>query len=303
MWFRNLQIYRFNKPFELDADSLNEALESKAFKPCGSQQPFSAGWTKPLGKHGTQLVHATNGKLMVCAKREERIMPAAAVRDVLNARIEEIEAKEDRKVRGKEKTDLKDEVIMDMLPRAFTRSSLTYAYIDPQNSCLIIDAASVSKAEELTVLLRDAIGTLPVRPLTVNNAPYSVFTQWLKQGHADVDFALQDSCELKSMEDGGGTVRISKQELVDSEEVQVHLEAGKLVTKLALTYKERIRFTMDDTLVIKQFKFLDVVTDVLDEVNADSAAAEFDAKFAIMALELEDMLPSLAQAFGGEPEE
>ena len=301
MWFRNLQIYRFNKVFEFDVDSLNEMLESHSFKSCASQQPFSTGWTKPLGKHGTQLVHVTNGKFMLCIKREERIMPTAAVRDVLNSRIEEIETKEGRKIHNKEKTNLKDEVIMDMLPRAFTRSSLTYAYIDRQNNYLIIDTASVTKAEEIIVLLRDAIGTLPVRPLAVNSAPYSVFTKWLKQGYTDVDFTLEDSCELKSME-GDGIVRISKQELVDSKEVQVHLEAGKLVTQLALTYKERISFKMDNSLAIKQLKFLDVITDVMEEVNVDSIAAEFDTTFAIMVLELEDMLLSLTKAFGGELE-
>lgn len=302
MWFKNLQIYRFNEAFELNADSLNQALSAHSFKPCGSQQPFSSGWTKPLGKHGHELVHATNNRLMICAKKEERIMPAAAVRDVLNSRVEEIEAKENRKVRGKEKTDMKDEVIMDMLPRAFTRSSLTYAYIDVANGVLVVDSSTASKAEDLLTLLREALGSLPVKPLTVNQAPYDVFTRWLKRGHAEVDFELEDSCELKSPDEGGGVVRISKQELVDSEEVQVHLAAGKLVTKLALNFKERMRFVIDDSLAIKQFKFNDVVSDVLEEVNSETAADEFDAKFAIMALELEEMVPSLVQAFGGEQE-
>ncbi len=302
MWFRNLQIYRFNEAFALDADSLNQALDSEAFKPCGSQQPFSLGWEKPLGKHGSQWVHSCNGKLMICAKREERIMPPAAVREVLNARIEEIESREDRKVRGREKTDLKDEVIMDMLPRAFTRSHLTYAYIDPKGGYLIIDASTPGKAEEVTVLLRQSIGSLPVRPLTVNHAPRAVLTQWLQQGHAERDFALEDSCELKSAEEGGGTVRISKQALVDSEEVSVHLAAGKQVTRLALSYKERMSFTLDDSLAVKQLKFLDVVSEALDADNTDSAAAEFDAKFALMSLELGALLPELAEAFGGEAE-
>lgn len=302
MWFRNLQIYRFNTAFDWNADKLNQALEAHSFKPCGSQQPISMGWAKPLGKHGHELIHACENRVMVCAKKEERIMPAAAVRDVLNARVEERETQENRKIRGKEKADMKDEVIMDMLPRAFTRSSLTYAYIDAQNGVLVVDASTVSKAEDLLTLLRDTLGSLPVKPLTVNQAPYNVFTRWLQRGHADVDFELEDSCELKSPEQGGGVVRISKQALVDSDEVKVHLEAGKLVTKLALNYKERMRFVIDDSLAIKQFKFTDVVADVLDDVNSDTVAAEFDAKFAIMALELDDMIPSLVQAFGGENE-
>ena len=33
MWFKNLQIYRFTRPFEQDADALEKQLEEMAFTP------------------------------------------------------------------------------------------------------------------------------------------------------------------------------------------------------------------------------------------------------------------------------
>jgi len=33
MWFKNLQLYRFTRPFEQDADTLEKMLESLLFTP------------------------------------------------------------------------------------------------------------------------------------------------------------------------------------------------------------------------------------------------------------------------------
>lgn len=302
MFFRNLQIFRFKEAWNISPEQLAGALEKKLFQPCPAGQLDSRGWVPPLGKHSEELVHVTNGKIMLCAKREERIMPPAAIREVLNARMDEIEEREGRRVRGKEKAGLRDEVILDMLPRAFTKSTLTFAYIDPREGWLIVDASAASRAEELTILLRDSLGSLPVQPLSVNVAPHSVFTRWVAQCYAEAGFELENACELRGVEGEGATIRVSKQDL-GAEEIQVHLKAGKIVTRLALNYDERMQFVIDDSLSIKSFKFTDMVTESLDDDYTDNAAAEFDARFALMSLELSRMLPKLIDVLGGEPAE
>ena len=65
MWFKNLQLYRFTKPFELDAESLGRQLSEYSFTPCGSQDSSRSGWVPPLGRHGSEFVHASNGYLMI----------------------------------------------------------------------------------------------------------------------------------------------------------------------------------------------------------------------------------------------
>ncbi|MFB3058287.1 MAG: recombination-associated protein RdgC [Gammaproteobacteria bacterium] len=44
---------------------------------------------------------------------------------------------------------MRDEVFFSLLPRAFTRSTLQYAYISPRDNLLIIDTASARRAEDL----------------------------------------------------------------------------------------------------------------------------------------------------------
>ena len=142
MWFKNLQLYRFSKPFDLDASTLGQQLEQQAFVPCGSQDMTRSGWVPPLGRHGSEFVHATNGYLMICAKRQDKLLPAAVINEALEEKALEIESREARQLPRKERRSLRDEVYFSLLPKAFVRSSLQYAYISPRDQLLVVDAAS-----------------------------------------------------------------------------------------------------------------------------------------------------------------
>lgn len=301
MWFRNLALYRFSQPFKLSAEELGDQLSAKAARPIAALEPSTLGWAPPLGRESELLVHATGGYLMVCARKEEKIMPAAAINEVLAARVIEIEEKEQRQVRGKERANLKDEVIFDMLPRAFTKSSQTFAYIDPKGGWLIVDAGTPKKAEEITGLLRESLGSLPIAPLSVANAPAAVMTAWLTAGGVPPEFTIEDECELRDPGEDGGLVRVRKFDL-GCDEIRVHLDAGKQVTRLALTFDDRINFVIDEQMLVKRLKFLEVVQDAASESDAGSAAERFDGDFAVMSLEINNFLPRLIEAFGGEAE-
>ena len=299
MWFRNLALYRFTRPFELAPEALEEQLAARPARPTGPQELQASGWAPPLGRGGQTLVHAAGGQLMICARTEERILPPAAVRELLEERIEAIEANEGRRVKGREKRELREALVLEMLPRAFVRSRLQYAWIDPRGGWLVVDTATASRAEALLTLLRDTLGSLPVRPLAVRQSPAALFTAWLQEGRVPAPFEAGDACELRAPEAGGAVVRI-RGESPFSEEVGAHLAAGKQVTRLALSFDERIRFVLDEQLLVRQLRFEDLVLDELPD--ADSEAERFDADFALMTGELGRLLPALVALFGGEAE-
>lgn len=72
---------------------------------------------------------------MLCGKKEEKVVPGSVVNEMLQERISEIEEREARKLPAKERNRLKDELIFELLPRAFSFSKKTYAYIDSQGGC------------------------------------------------------------------------------------------------------------------------------------------------------------------------
>jgi recombination associated protein RdgC len=298
MWFKNLCVFRFTGSFELQPEDMVSRLADQAFRPVGRMEPSSTGWVPPLGIPESPLVHVANGYALLCARREERILPAAAVSEVLEARIDEIEEKTGRRVRGKARSDLREEVVLEMLPRAFTRSRRTFAYVDPREGWLVIDAPSAGRAEEVTGLLRESLGSLPVAPFSVTGSPTGIMTAWLASASPPEGFTMGDECDLGEPGDDGGVIRVRRHDL-EAAEIRAHLEAGKRVTRLAIGFDERLSCLVDENLLIKRLKFLDLVQDEAAGVHADTDAERFDSDFAIMSLELARFLPRLAEAFGG----
>lgn len=299
MWFKNLALLRLTEPFTLTAEEIEQCLEARRFKPCGSLEPVSVGWAAPLGKDTFPLVHATNGYIMICLMKEEKILPASVVNEMLAERVEEIETQQGRPVRRKEKDAMRDEVLQDLLPRAFSHTRKAYAYLDPKGGWLIVDSASTKKAEELVSLLRQCLGSLPAVPLASRERPASVLSTWLGDDAVPFDITLESDCELRSPEEDGGVIRCRRHDL-SAPEIQNHLEAGKEVVKLAVTWSDRLSFVLDDALAVRSLRFLEIVQDEAADVDASNPAERFDADFAVMSLELAQFLPRLVELFGGE---
>jgi recombination associated protein RdgC len=296
MWFKNITLFQLREPFTLSAEQLEEKLVQAAFRPCLSQQMLSDGWVAPLGRKAAQLVHVTDGCLLLCLQIEEKILPAVVIKDSLNEKLFALEEKEMRKVGRREKERLRDEIILDLLPRAFTRRRKTYGYIDPRSGWLVIDNAGSKGVEEFTETLRETLGTLPIAPPALQSTPAVIMTSWLESGLLPSDIELADECDMR---DGDGVVQCKGQDLF-SEEIRGHLQAGKQVTKLALSWDNRFSLVLSAELTIRRLQITDVIHEQLKDVQTDSDEARFDAQFALMVGELRLFLPRLLDWFDGE---
>lgn len=301
MWFKNIRAYRLTSPFALSAEQLGEQLSRKAFEPCGKSQALSLGWVAPLGEPSEELAHAAGGRLLVKLKREEKLLPSTVVREQLEEKVAAIEADQARKVYRKERLTLKDEIVQDCLPRAFTRSAAVYAYIDTRNNWIFVDAASAGRAEELLNLLRECIGSFPVVLPQVNNAPGAVMTGWLAHQSLPDDFALGEECELRELGEEGGVVRCRGVDLL-SDEVETHLNAGKQVARLALCWDERVKLVLAEDLCLRRLKFSEELMTENEDIPEADAAARLDADFALMSDAVTSLQERVMAIFGGEAE-
>lgn len=300
MWFKNLRIYLLTESWNVTHEQLNEALKKHCFSPCGSLDPLRYGFIEPLGRHGSEFIHVTNGCIMICAKKQEKILPASVINEQLEEKALAIGEAESRSVGRKERQTLKDEIIFSLMPKALAKSSLDFAYIAPQEKLIIVNSSSAKRAEDLLSKLREALGSLRCIPISAKNTPTQVMTHWIQTGKLADEFELGEECELQAGKDGR-VIRCKKQDLT-ANEILGHINSGMFVSKIALTWKESIHCVLDDQLAVKRLKFDDVISEKANERNPESKAEQFDSDFAIMSVELRNFIADVIKLFGGLPE-
>lgn len=295
MWFNNLQIYRLDTAWDMDAERLDQALSSRTFQPCGAMDMESVGWQSPFGKEA--LVRAVGGHWLLCLGQEQKLLPAAVINQVSQERAAETEEREGYRPGRKQMRELKERVRDELLPRAFTRRHSTALWIDPTGGWLMVDTSSAAKADGVLELLRKCVPDLPVSLLKTKRSAAGAMRQWLELDEAPAGFTVDQDCELRSELEEKATVRYAHHPL-DTDEVKKHVREGKCPTRLSMTWGNRVSFVLTERMEVKKLTFLDVVKE--QALDAESAEEQFDADFSFMTLELERLLPDLVAALGGE---
>lgn len=297
MFFRNLSLFRFPESTSKSLKNLEKQLDSRRLRACGPLELATRGFVSPYGRDGDELLHQTGAFSLVAIGTEERLLPGVVVAEELADRIARRGEKEARRVGARERKRLKEEVISELLPRAFIRPSRLCAYLDTADGWFVIDSASRKAAEDAVGELRTSLGRFPATPMAAEESPRALMTDWLIGGKLPDGLALGEECELRDPAQAGAVVRCRRQDL-ESDEVREHLKSGKQAFQLGLVFDDRMSFVLGEDLVVRKLKFLDVVLDDLGEDTAASARAELEAGFALMTLELRNLLGHLETWFG-----
>lgn len=283
MFFRNLTLFRF--PASLDLSDLDARLAAHALKPAGPLEMGSRGFVPPMGHDAEAMTHAIGDATWVTVGGEDKILPGAVVNDLLGKKLAAIEQREGRRPGGRTRKRLKEELLHELLPRAFVRPVRTDAILDRALGLCAVDTASRKVAEAVAAQIRTALGSFPALPLNAEVAPRSVLTGWIAGEPLPEGLSLGDECELRDPADSGAVVKLQRMEL-QGEEVAKHLEAGKQVARLALVLDDHAGFVLGEDLVVRRFKLLDGAVDQLESTERDDVRAELDARFALMSGEL-----------------
>ena len=294
MFFRNLTLFRF--PTTLDFSQLDELLPEMQLKPVGALELSSRGFVSPFGRNEPELSHRVGEALWLTVGGEDKILPSAVVNDLLGKKLAEIEEKEGRKPGSRTRKRIKEDLVHELLPRAFVKPSRTDALIDLEHGFVAVDSSSRKNSEEFVSQIRGALGSFPALPLNAEVAPRNILTGWIAGEPLPEGLALGEECELKDAMEGSAVVKCQHQDL-QGDEIAKHLEAGKQVTRLALTLDDHLSFVLGEDLVVRKLKFLDGAVDQLENTEREDLRAELDARFALLSGEVKRLFVVLESAF------
>ncbi|MDO8251442.1 MAG: recombination-associated protein RdgC [Rhodoferax sp.] len=304
--FKSASIFRISTDFTLPQLAvLEEALQSAQFLHCAPTQPEACGWIAPRGKKSTVLAEAVGGTgVILRLQTERRQLPASAVKDTVDAMIEIYKQQTGHeRVGAKIKKEFKEEAVQTLLPRAFPKRSSVTLWIDPVNHWLVVDSASLAGADKVVSQLVEVLAAIPdaspiiFRPLQTVMTPANAMAHWLASREAPYAFTVDRDCELKTSDDQKSAVRYSRHTL-EINEVAEHVASGKVPTKLAMTWNDRVSLVLSDMGQLNKIEMLNMVLDDKDAAGKDDDG--FDADAAITTGELAALIPDLIEALGGE---
>ncbi|MEY3124977.1 MAG: hypothetical protein RLZZ573_1497 [Pseudomonadota bacterium] len=297
--FKNVMVYRIVSGWSATQAQLEEALESARYAECGASQEKSVGWVEPRGEAHGPLVEIVGGQWLLKLMIEIKTVPGSVVKRKVQDQLAQIEATTGRKPGKKEKREISEDARLALLPMAFTKQSSVTVWIDPKAQLLVLDCASQAKADEVMTGLIKAVDGLAVQLVNTQTSPAAAMSTWLSTHEAPQGFSVDRECELKAADESKAVVRYTRHAL-DTEEVSQHIAMGKVPTRVAMTWNDRVSFVLTEALQLKKIAFLDVVFEGSPASPGDRKDDGFDADAAIATGELVQLIPDLLEALGGE---
>lgn len=297
MFFRNLTLFRFPTSINESLEDIDEKLGEHTLKPVGPMELSSRGFVSPLGRGEQALSHRVAEALLLTLGSEDKLLPGSVVTAKVAEKLDHIRESEGRNPGGRERKRIKDEIVTDLLPRAFSRPSRCSGYLDLGLGWCVIDTSSRKAAETFVTGIREALGSFPAVPVNAETSPRALMTAWIDGEPLPEGFVLGDECELRDPVDSGAVIKASRQEL-GADEIREHLACGKQTFRVALTFEDRISFVLCDDLAIRKLKFLEAATEALEHGERDTQRDEINAVFALMSGELRRLLQRLEEVFG-----
>ena len=297
--FKNVMLYRLGAPWPSDVATVEAAMDAARFVPCGASQEKAVGWLEPRGIAHGPLIEVIGGQWLFKLMMEMKVVPGSVVKRKVEEQVAHIEATTGRKPGKKEKKELGEGARLALMPMAFSKQSSVQVWVDPAAGLLITDAGSQAKADEVMTWLIKAVDGLAVSLINTQVSPAAAMATWLSTKEAPADFTVDRECELKAPDESKAVVRYTRHAL-DTDEVAQHIAMGKMPTRLALTWNDRVSFVLTEALQLKKITFLEGVFEGNTASPGDGKADNFDTDAAIATGELQGLIPDLIEALGGE---
>jgi len=290
MWFKQIFVYQFNEGFTVTADQIETALEQKPWRPCSQQEASTMGFGS-VKKHTESLTYVTGSQVYFKITKQERILPSSVIFEALQEKVEEIKNNEQRNVSKKERDEIKENIIFELLPRSFTKKRDYFGFFCLKTGRLVLNCSSAGAADDLTALLREVLGSLAITPWQNVLDVKGRLTNWLQD--TPPSFELLEDFELTSAGDAQSKLKLKHLPL-HSKQIEEYIEEGLLISQLRVSYDEKMEFTIKDNVTIGRIKYSD---ELLQKEQADDDDAQFDAECFLHSKEILNVIETIEELF------
>lgn len=302
MWFKNAQIYSLQLTDEqksiLRDDSRFEALlQSKPFHHCQAQELSTIGFAPLFGRAAPVMAFSTGPHHFMRLIEESKLLPSTVIRQVLDEEIDQKQADLGRDLQKNEIKTLKTAVTSKLLEQAFSCQREMLVYINSDKNFAVVSVSSAKRAEKAIAMLREAFyGSFKARPYQPRCPVQDRMTSWIKNQELPEDITLGTDATLKSSDDVGATVRVARDDL-QSEEIQTHINAGKVITEIQLIFREDVSFVLTADLVLKRVRPEDQYMEKTLPDSSDDPVLDAQALLIMQAEIFENVVAALIRIF------
>jgi len=194
----------------------------------------------------------------------KRVIKTASISRIVNKKVKVIEDAEARKLSRKERQVIKEDVLIEIIPKALKEEIHTMAYIDHDRDMLIINESSHAKCERFITELRGALTSLPIMPLQADGRPDVVMREWYKENNQPPAIHLRGEATFKNPLDLAQTAKIKAVDF-DSQVVEKILEEGMIPQEVSVDWQVNdnlvIYLVITDQMTLKTIKIRGVAAE------------------------------------------
>lgn len=272
-------------------DKINRVGAQQAARECQFQETKNWGYKQFERKVGTAEEYVTplhSGRwLHLRLSLYKRLLPSAVVNQKTEQRAQELAVHRNEPLTAKEKRELKEEIRLQLLEKAFQKETVYQILIDKQTSQLWMDAPSSSLQDEILRFLRRSFGSMPVTPLLETNNLPTHFASWIA-GSAELPKGLRigDSAKAIDPDDPKATITLSHEALLEPD-IQNVLET-RIIKQVGLE-SEHVQAIINDDGLLKSIKMA---------VNTEDDEADPEHMLTLWCLEMAQFIEAVAREVG-----
>lgn len=259
-------------------------LEQYVYSPCGDLQMSTMGFSLNVDQ---EYVSEVAGNVCLQVTRQSKVPNKFEVDSKTEERVKVLELARGTPLHKKEKAAVLEEVIMEILPKTFPNKPTTHKVFITKDGLLFVEGTA-KVAEEVTALIRKAVGSLPIIPIDVRSDVCGKMTELVTQDEFD-KITLKEKVVLETQEEL--KVTITNGGVAGSEAVEL-IKDGAVVISMQMNYDGVLDFVLTDSLAFSSMKFDKGLT---EEVESSDQAGTF----ILQMVETVKMVEAVIELLGG----